>query len=120
MSKHNILYVEDSELVGRFVVDALKLSGVDVTLVVSGNLALETLKTRADEFALVLCDQSLPDISGLELMAQIREVYPTLRLALTTGFVDADIEQRARAFDALLPKPFDTDQVLALLKPGGG
>ncbi len=115
MSARGILYVEDSELVGRFVVDALKLKNVDVTLVVSAAQALETLVTCADDFALVLCDQSLPDASGLELMAQIRATYPTLRLALTTGFVDSDIEERARAFDALLPKPFDTDQVIALL-----
>ncbi len=116
MRDRGILYVEDSELVGRFVVDALKLSGVNATLVVSAGQALDTLKLRSEDFALVLCDQSLPDISGLELMAQIRQLYPTLRLVLTTGFVDTDIEERARAYDALLPKPFDIDQVVALLK----
>ena len=118
MTKPRLLYVEDSSIVGRFLVDALSFEGVEVVLVETAAKALSVLADRHAEFALVLCDLRLPDQPGLELMAQIRAAYPDLRLVLTTGFVQADIESEAALYDGLLPKPFDARDVLALLEAG--
>ncbi|MFK8014312.1 MAG: response regulator [Gammaproteobacteria bacterium] len=110
-----LLYVEDSDLVGRFVVEALKQHDVDVVLVSTAAQALSTLTTDATAFSMVLSDQSLPDQTGLELLASLRPKFPHLRLVLTTGFVDAGIEQGAQSLDGLLPKPFAVGDVLALI-----
>lgn len=115
MTNPKVLYVEDSAVVGQFLVDALSFEGVDAVLAEHAERALEILGSDADSFALVLCDQSLPDTSGLELMRIIRERYPTLRLVLTTGFAGSEIETAAGEFDGLLPKPFDARDVVALL-----
>lgn len=115
MSKPKVLYVEDSAVVGQFLVDALSFEGVDAVLAEHAARALEILDEDAGSFALVLCDQSLPDTPGLELMRMIRERFPSLRLVLTTGFAGSDIESAADEFDGLLPKPFDARDVVALL-----
>lgn len=115
MSRPRVLYVEDSSIVGEFLSDALSFEGVDVVLAPTAARALEILDSATDHFSLVLCDQVLPDQTGIELMREIRRRDATLRLVLTTGFADTDVELAAKEFDGLLPKPFDASDVVALI-----
>ena len=114
-----LLYVEDSDLVGRFVVEALKHHDVDVVLAPTAAEALVSLENDAADFSMVLSDQSLPDFTGLELLALVRSLYPDLSLVLTTGFVDSHIEKGARSLEGLLPKPFAVGDILALHAQAG-
>lgn len=102
-------------MVGRFLVDSLSFEGVGAVLAEDAARALAILDEDADAFSLVLCDQSLPDTTGLELMGAIRSRYPALRLVLTTGFADHAVEAAANEYDGLLPKPFAAADVVALL-----
>ncbi|MEM6638601.1 MAG: response regulator [Pseudomonadota bacterium] len=110
-----ILYVEDSAVIGRMLAESLDEQGVTVHLADTGDQALSWLAEHAGELSMVLCDHGLPDTTGLELMHRIREQFPDLRLVLTTGFAGPDIERRAAAFDGLLIKPFDTAAVTAFI-----
>lgn len=79
----------------------------------SGAEALATareLKTRGDSLAIVISDQRMPGMSGSELLARSREVYPLARRVLLTAY--SDIEAAVKAIneahlDYYLSKPWD-------------
>jgi thioredoxin reductase (NADPH) len=79
----------------------------------SGTEALTTareLKTRGDSLAMVISDQRMPGMLGVEVLAQSREVYPLARRVLLTAY--SDIEAAVKAInqahlDYYLSKPWD-------------
>ncbi len=79
----------------------------------SGQEALSTireLKSRGDAVAMVLSDQRMPGMTGSEVLARSREVYPLARRVLLTAY--SDIEAAIRAIneahlDHYLSKPWD-------------
>jgi thioredoxin reductase (NADPH) len=79
----------------------------------SGQEALATvreLKARADALALVVSDQRMPGMLGVELLAQSREIYPMAKRALLTAYSDIDAAVRAineAHLDHYLSKPWD-------------
>src|ERR1700758_5385413 len=65
-----------------------RVLGVD-----SGSSAVDLLrqmKTRGDSVALVLCDQRMPQMSGLEVLGQSMQLYPQAKRALLTAYADTD------------------------------
>jgi thioredoxin reductase (NADPH) len=84
----------------------------------SGQEALETtreLKSRGDALAMVISDQRMPGMQGHEVLAGIRELYPTARRLLLTAY--SDIEAAIRAIndahiDHYLSKPWDPPEDL--------
>jgi thioredoxin reductase (NADPH) len=79
----------------------------------SGQEALTTtreLKTRGDSLAMLVSDQRMPGMLGVEVLAKSREVYPLARRVLLTAY--SDIEAAVRAIneahlDYYLSKPWD-------------
>jgi len=79
----------------------------------SGQRALELVqeaKLRGDDVALFLVDQRMPRMSGLEFLAQARELYPDARRVLLTAYADTEASIRAINETKLhyyLMKPWD-------------
>jgi thioredoxin reductase (NADPH) len=78
----------------------------------SGEDALATageLKTRSTPVAMVLSDQRMPGMQGVELLARVREIYPLARRVLLTAYSDIDAAVRAindARSDYYLAKPW--------------
>ena len=81
--------------------------------VASGGEALATvreLKSRGDLLAMVISDQRMPGMLGVEVLARSREVYPLARRVLLTAYSDIDAAVRAineAHLDHYLSKPWD-------------
>ncbi len=79
----------------------------------SGREAQDTLKEmrkRGEALALVLADQRMPGMTGVELLESARDLYPTAKRALLTAYADTEaaIEAINRAqIDYYLLKPWD-------------
>ena len=79
----------------------------------SGGEALETsreLKARGDALALIISDQRMPRMSGTEVLARSREIYPQARRVLLTAYSDIDAAVRAineAHLHHYLSKPWD-------------
>jgi thioredoxin reductase (NADPH) len=59
----------------------------------SGATALELLKQlkeRGDSVALILCDQRMPQMSGLEVLGASMEIFPSAKRALLTAYADTN------------------------------
>jgi len=79
-----------------------------------GEDALEILRTHKD-LALIISDQRMPGMSGIELLAQSREIAPTAYRILLTGY--ADIEAvidsiNKSAVSRFILKPWENDMLL--------
>lgn len=69
----HILVVDDFENIARTLRSQLKQLGfTNVDVAVSGNEALQKMKAAKD-FGLVLADWAMPDLSGLQLLQQVRQ-----------------------------------------------
>ncbi len=100
-----ILVVDDDPGVGDAIRRVLQRTGRRVTVVSTGEAALQRL--HENEYALVLCDLRLPDLDGQELIETISRLHPTTETIMITahGSVAAAVEAiRAGAYD-FLEKP---------------
>jgi CheY-like chemotaxis protein/anti-sigma regulatory factor (Ser/Thr protein kinase) len=79
-----ILVVDDSPLQRKVAGSLIERAGdMQVTYAASGDDALETMATGVPD--LVLTDLQMPGVDGLELVAQVRQLYPHVPVVLMTG-----------------------------------
>src|SRR5713226_5153803 len=57
--------------------------------------AVEQLKLRNEPVALLLVDQRMPRMSGVEFLEKALEIYPAAKRALLTAYADTDAAIRA-------------------------
>jgi DNA-binding response OmpR family regulator len=118
--KPRILVVDDIEDLRELL--AVALSPIaEVSQAADGRGAL--LKMKSEKPALVLLDISLPDMSGLDVLAAARKLNPELIVVMLTGDADTTVAKKALSLgaSAFVTKPFSMDDVLRklqrLLKP---
>ncbi len=82
-----VLFVDDDALVRQFYGELLAEHGLQVTLAADGQEAL----ARAAEttFDVVILDIVMPGMSGLEVLARLREADPDRPVLMLTGYVTA-------------------------------
>ena len=111
-----ILLVEDDELLGAGVRDALERARYGLEWVRDGRQALAAL--RAGAFDLVLLDLGLPGMDGLEVLGSLRAGGGATPVLVLTARDTAP--QRVAGLDAgaddYLVKPFDVDELLARVR----
>ena len=109
-----ILLVEDHEDTAAALARLLECSGCRVKVASS---AAEALGFAADEcFDLIVCDIGLPEISGRELMRELRQRYGLRGIALT-GFAHDDIKTGGETgFEEYLVKPIDVAQLVGAIR----
>lgn len=78
-----ILLVEDDRFFREMFSNLLKADGYQVETASCGNDGLEMLANG--EYALVITDLVMPDISGLEILSRVRESHPTVEVIMVTG-----------------------------------
>lgn len=84
----HLLVVDDDEVFCRVLQAQMESRGYRVSTLTGGSRALEFL--RAHDVDLLLLDLVMPDIGGLELLAQIREHFAVLPIVVVTGHDTAE------------------------------
>ena len=107
-----ILVVDDDPAQRRLLAGFLSQHGYTVVTAASGPEALERLATAP--VALMVSDVRMPGMSGLELMRQARERFPTLPVLMVTAFAHIRDAVEAMRDGALnyLEKPIDLEELL--------
>ncbi len=76
---------------------------------------LRELQTRAEPLALLLADQRMPEMEGVELLEKSRALFPNAKRVLLTAYADTEAAIRAingARLDYYLTKPWDPPQEL--------
>lgn len=94
----------------------LKMKGYDVTTVNNGADALDRVETET--FDIIILDENMPGISGLETLQQIKQVQPNVPVIMITKSEEENIMNQAignKIADYLI-KPVNPNQILMSLK----
>lgn len=118
-----VIVVDDDPVVMHLIGKVLERAHVEVAAVSSGAKALDLLRERPGQAALVFVDLAMPGISGVELARQIRE-QPGLAalpiVAVTANFgPESRDELEAVGIHEIIEKPFRNDQLTDVLRRHG-
>ncbi|MHA1365312.1 MAG: response regulator [Candidatus Heimdallarchaeota archaeon] len=115
-SKVKIIVIDDNEIIRNLMFELLTRKGYEVILASDGSSALELIKKRKPDLAIV--DLVLPDIPGVEVLQKIKKLSPTTENIVITGYSSNDnakkILETNSAF-GLLEKPIDVDKLLEMI-----
>jgi CheY-like chemotaxis protein len=113
-----VLIAEDDMRTAFALSATLRAKGVEVAVADTGKAALEHLNGREDVDA-VLMDMMMPEMDGYEAMRRIRKDPRFAKLAVVALTAKAMKGDRERCLEAgatdYLPKPVDSERLLALL-----
>src|SRR6201988_5136531 len=111
------VWLVDADASIRWVLErALKHGGMSARVFDAAEPALEALRREAPD--VLITDIRMPGASGLELLKRIRDTRPALPVIVMTAHSDlgsAVSADEGGAFE-YLPKPFDIDQAVALVR----
>src|SRR5262249_50905867 len=104
--------VDDDFLVAAGTASMLEELGCEVLQADSASSALDVLRGHP-EVELVITDQAMPDMSGIELAREIHRVRPGLPIILATGYSNLASFEGPQL--PLLNKPYDSSQLIQLM-----
>lgn len=93
MAGEKILVVDDEAQVRNLLYQLLGKKGYTVTTAPSGKVALDSLKK--DRPDLVILDQNMPKMDGLETLKHIRSFDKNIGIVMLTGYVSEELEKNA-------------------------
>ena len=108
-----IAVVDDEDIVRSFAQMALEKLGYRVVAFASPTQCLEVLRRSPGEYSLLLTDQTMPILKGLELAAEARVLAPTLPVVIMSGYFSRISPDKLAQIGqvALLSKPFTNDEL---------
>ena len=111
-----LLWIDDEIELLKAHILFLEKKGYEVDTVTNGYDALEMCAER--QYDLILLDENMPGLSGLETLARIKEVVPTVPVVMVTKNEEENIMEQAigsKIADYLI-KPVNPTQILLTLK----
>ena len=112
----DILVIEDEPLIAEMMQDVLSLEGHQVTLAGTGQEGLRLFEAGGHD--IVFTDLGMPGLTGWEVARAIKSRRPDVPVIMVTGW-GAGIEPseiESNRVDGILPKPFDIDRLLGLVR----
>lgn len=115
-----VLVIEDNQDLRDYLRLALESQGYQVLTARNGKEALGYLNGHPVDA--VLTDLFMPEMDGIETITALRRHFPDLRVVAMSGRPGVDYLTVARELGVAhtLRKPFEIDELLAVLKDGHG
>jgi putative two-component system response regulator len=106
-----LLIVDDMEAMRLALEESLRFQGYDVVSVPSAEEALELL--HSEQFDLLLTDQAMPGLSGIELAEVTARIHPDMPIVLLTGHTDVELAKASlqRGASDFVTKPLNVREL---------
>lgn len=116
MNRSSVLVVEDNDLERQITADTLREEGFTVEEAPTGKRALECL--ALSQFDVVLTDLMMPGMTGDELLAKIRPIYPGTQVVLLTahGTIESAVQAMKNGAFYYLTKPTDRETLVMTIQ----
>lgn len=113
-----VLVVEDEEGLRMLLTELLQMHGYSVLSAIDGIQAVDAYSAHRATIGAVITDMGLPKLSGAELFDKIKEINPSAKVILASGFLDPKMKSKlfiagAKAF---IQKPYHATEVLRTLR----
>jgi len=111
-----VLAIDDDPAVLEALKLILTLEGFDVVEADSGDAAIAAARTES--FDIAITDLKMPGMSGLETLAALRQIDPSLPVIIASGFLAEEVADECLSLGALayIRKPFDLEDLFALVQ----
>jgi CheY-like chemotaxis protein len=111
-----IMIIDDEAAMCQILKQILESEGYEVKTSTEGLSALYEIKQ--DSFNLVITDVTMPNLSGIEILAQVKQFKPKLPVIFITGSdVDAVLKDALQlGLDGFIEKPFNIQAVLEVIR----
>lgn len=115
-TKHRILIVDDEESMRDFLSIMLHREGYHVDTAVDGAQAVTHLRDHS--YDLVISDMKMPRMTGMELLAHIKERTPETVVLMVTAFSSTDeaVEAMKQGAYDYITKPFKNEEIRLIVK----
>jgi PAS domain S-box-containing protein len=116
--RETILVVDDEEAVGTFSALRLRQLGYVVVVFSDPHLALAELRAKPGQIDAIITDLTMPGLTGLELLWEMRSFAPEIPGVLITGNVNAAPASQITELQriAIVEKPFSGDELSIALR----
>jgi two-component system alkaline phosphatase synthesis response regulator PhoP len=113
---NRILVVDDEIAIRLLISDALVRSGYHVDTAEDGEIGWEAIQSKS--YDLLITDNNMPKVSGLELVKKLRSADLALPVILVSGAIPTEELNRnpGLQLSATLPKPFTDHELLGTVK----
>jgi signal transduction histidine kinase/CheY-like chemotaxis protein len=113
-----ILFIDDDQMVANLNELMLTELGYQVAVVTDSVEALKLFSTNVDNFDLIITDQTMPELTGKELIQKIKKLRPEIPTILCTGYSSKINEEEARqlGISAFLMKPTDFTEMSQVIR----
>ncbi|HNR44973.1 MAG TPA: response regulator [Methanofastidiosum sp.] len=123
-NKFDILVIEDNLEILEMLKDTLEsVTHYNFNVTCSQNAEEAMEKIQNSSFDLIISDNVLPGMSGIDLLTKVKDQYPSILRILITGYSDLEVVKDAinrAAVNAYIEKPFGykelTEKVIDILK----
>ncbi len=108
-----ILFVDDEKCIADTCSELLEYQGYKVTSVTSSIKALEIFKSGPDEFDLIFTDQTIPEMSGVDMAAELLKIRPDIPIILCSGYSAkvSEVDAKGIGIREFCMKPMDMKQL---------
>ncbi len=113
-----ILLVDDEALIVKMEEQMLERLGYTVTVRTGSIDALEAFKADPQAFDLVVTDMTMPNMTGVQLTAELKKIKPAIPVILCTGFSYQVNEEKSKALgiDGFVMKPVIMKEIAATIR----
>lgn len=111
-----ILIVDDDANQLKALSRILSLNKFIVEQAASGEEALDMI--QSSDFDLVLLDHLMPNMSGMDVLIEIKKLKPRIRVIMVTGFANIDdaVEATKKGASNYLSKPINVDKLIVSIR----
>ncbi len=108
-----ILLIDDDQMLAQIIKELLSEIGYTVSVMTDSRDALKLFQANAEHIDLVITDQTMPGITGQELVPQLKQQRPDIPVILCTGYSNLIDEKSAKkqGINAFLMKPLDMNKL---------
>lgn len=113
-----ILLVDDEWTLVEMGKQMLERFGYAVDIKTSSAGALEVFSTNPNAYDLIITDQTMPVMTGIQLTQELRQIRPEIPVILCTGFSEVIDEEnfKSRDIDAFIMKPIVMREIAAVIR----
>jgi PAS domain S-box-containing protein len=112
-----VLLADDEKMIREFMAELLASWGLEVDVFADGAAARDALQADPQRYDLVITDQTMPQLTGIELARELMRLRPELPVILYTGYAEdlSPRELREAGILTLVRKPIEPAQFFPLL-----
>ncbi|VAW42382.1 PAS/PAC sensor hybrid histidine kinase, partial [hydrothermal vent metagenome] len=113
-----VLVVDDERQVREAICDILDLEEIVTLTAANGEEGVAIFSSHQARIGLIILDLSMPGMSGIETFTALREIEPTAKIILSSGYTEAEILQKMAGTSPteFLQKPYQIDTIISTVK----